>query len=125
MPSHVRLSRPGNGFKGDTGGIGHLPRATVFLIGHQRGKSLIYPFDHAVLRTKIDRQLQIFQHNCANATVHRLLEQFHLSLAETIDGLHRIADQEQRSAIGGTPAAREFFKQFGLRNRGILEFVHQ
>ena len=48
-----------------------------------------------------------------------------LGLAEAVDGLHRVADHEQRAPVARLPAGSELGQQFMLAHRGILEFIDQ
>ena len=52
-------------------------------------------------------------------------KQAHLRVAEAIDGLHGIADDEERASIALLPCGGERFEQLELRERGVLELVDQ
>ena len=58
------------------------------------------------------------------ARAHRR-EAAHLGVAKSVDGLHRIADQEQRAAVAVRPVLRERPQQVVLVARGVLEFVDE
>jgi len=61
----------------------------------------------------------------ADAALADAQEEAHIGLAEAVDRLHRVADDEQRAAVIGHPAARQPFDQGDLARAGILEFVDQ
>ena len=63
--------------------------------------------------------------DAADALLPGLEEERDLRLAEAVDGLHRVADQEQRAAVILLPARGQSFDQFELRVRGVLELVDQ
>ena len=46
-------------------------------------------------------------------------------LAETVDRLHRVADQKQRAPVPGDPSGDQLLEQGELAVGGILELVHQ
>src|SRR5205823_7195265 len=54
-----------------------------------------------------------------------LQEESDLRLAEAVDRLHRVADEEERAAVALLPAGGEAFEQFPLRVGGVLELIHQ
>ncbi len=69
-------------------------------------KTRFDPFHQSQLRAEIARQLQCLQRDAADARRAHLQEQPHLGVAEQVDGLHGIADEEQRAAIALLPAGR-------------------
>ncbi len=52
-------------------------------------------------------------------------EQAHVRLAKAVDGLHGIADQEQRAPVVRRPALGELLQQREVTVRGVLELVDQ
>src|SRR5208337_303276 len=82
--------------------------------------------DQIALRAEIAREDERFERDAAEATL--LLggdEQLHLGVAEAVDRLHRVADEEQRPAIAARPAGGQAFDQLDLRARGVLKLVHE
>ena len=65
------------------------------------------------------------ERHAADAFLGRLQEERHVRLAERIDGLHRVADAEQRPAVAALPARQQQCEQPLLRRRGVLVLVHQ
>ena len=61
----------------------------------------------------------------ADAALADAQEEADIGLAEAVDRLHRVADDEQRAAVIGRPAARQLLDQADLARAGVLEFVHQ
>ena len=115
MPGDCRLPRFVSVGIGFTSGIRDLTLGGVRFFGHQQRKGPVHPFDDAGPGAKVHGQLERLQCDRPDAVVGRLIEQFYLSLAKTIDRLHRIAHQEKRAPIIRAPAAREFLQQFKLR----------
>ena len=52
-------------------------------------------------------------------------KQFGIGLAEAVDGLHGVADDEAGAALAIGPCADEAAEQFMLASAGVLEFVDQ
>ena len=113
----------------DAGRIGHHTGNIHFhCIAHCRHdatESLVHPIDNSALRAEIDLQRQWFERNRANAGIRRVEKQAHFRLAKSIDGLHRVADREQRSPVALGPATRQLSQQLELRNRRILKLIDQ
>jgi hypothetical protein len=63
--------------------------------------------------------------HATESTVADVEEQADLRVAEPIDRLHRIADQEQRTAVASFPAGGQRLDQSELRIGGVLELVDQ
>jgi hypothetical protein len=63
----------------------------------------VEPVDEAGLRTEVGRQRQAFERDAADALLPGLEEERDLRLAEAVDGLHRVADQEEGAAIVPLP----------------------
>ena len=105
--------------------IRHRAAGEVFGIGHHRRERAIHPIDHAALRTEIDRQREWRQRHATNALVPRAQIQPHFGFAKAIDRLHRIAHHKQRAPVICLPTGGELLQQFELRQRGVLEFIHQ
>ena len=61
----------------------------------------------------------------ADAALADAQEESDVGLAEAVDRLHRVADDEQRPAVVRHPAARQFFDQADLARAGVLEFIDQ
>ena len=55
----------------------------------------------------------------------RIEKQPDVGIAKAVDRLHRIADDEQRSAIARCPPGGQLFDQVALSERSILIFVDQ
>ena len=54
-----------------------------------------------------------------------ILKQAHVRLPEAVDGLHRITDQKQASAILAGPSSRQPLDQSELGHGGVLKLVNQ
>src|SRR5438445_13379504 len=52
-------------------------------------------------------------------------EERDLGLAEAVDRLHRVADDEERAPVALVPSGGEPLEQLPLRDRGVLELVDQ
>jgi hypothetical protein len=61
---------------------------------------------------------------CEAATAN-VEEQSNLGLAEPVNGLHRIADEEDRPALGLVPSGGELPDEADLAERRVLELVDQ
>ena len=80
---------------GDTRCITHGAPLVVLGIRQQARKARIDPRDDGVAGAEIPLQHQAAQGNTADAPGLRLQEEGHVGLAESVDGLHRVADAEQ------------------------------
>ena len=98
-------------------------RVGVFGLGESRRKGLVHPLDYSSHGTEIGGEIQAFGLHQADARFADLQEQSDFGLAEAIDGLHRIADEEERAAVGRLPACGERLEQFVLGDGRVLEFV--
>src|SRR6478672_4895969 len=76
-------------------------------------------------RAKIARERQWLERNVADAAPLRCKEQRQVRVAETVDRLHRIADEEQRAAVAALPTGRQELEQADLRLRSVLELVDE
>ncbi len=61
----------------------------------------------------------------SDALARGFQKQRHLGLAETVDGLHRVAHDEERAAVALFPARGELREQLVLRHGGVLELVDE
>lgn len=114
-----RLVERGRGAVGNGAGI------RVIGARQQLREHAVDPIHHAALRTEVVGQLQEARPDLAHAPLGHLQEQADLGLAETVDGLHRVAHQEQRAAIAVLPAGGQRGQQVDLALAGVLEFVDQ
>ncbi len=110
---------------GNAGGVGYGPRLDVVHRWKNRGEGLIRPFDEGLRGSKVDVKRQRLQPDGSDAVLAGFQKQADIGLPETVDGLHRIADQEQSAAIGGFPSGGQLFEQLELGEGGVLKFVHQ
>ena len=86
---------------------------------------LVEPVDDRYGGAEVDAQRQPLQPHGTESTVADVEEQADLRVAEPIDRLHRIADQEQRTAVASLPAGGQCLDQSELRIGGVLELVDQ
>ena len=110
---------------GQRGRIAH--RATLEVIGkrQQRCEAGVDPVHDRTARAEIAPQAQRDQRHATDALLGCLQEQRDVGLAERIDGLHRVADAEERPAVTALPAGEQQRQQLLLRGRSVLVFVHQ
>ena len=109
VPGKRTGKRPGKR-PGKRIGITHCTAGYVFLLRHDAAEGVVHPRDDTGLRTKIHRKRERRQRNIAQAFVARLEKQADLGLAEAINGLHRIAHQEQCAPVALLPSGGEFFQ---------------
>ncbi len=88
-------------------------------------EAIVHPVHDRCRRAKIHRELQRLEHQLAEAVVADVEEQSDLRVAEAVDRLHRVADEEQRAPVAGLPAGRQRLQQSHLRLGGVLELVDQ
>ena len=111
--------------RGDTLRIGDAAGARVVHCRKTGGKYRVVPL-HDFRRTpEISVQGQRFKLHAADTGGAGAEKHADLGFAKTVDGLHRVADQEQRAAIARLPARGEQREQLGLLQRCVLEFVDQ
>ncbi len=129
------LARPGrvkahSGFRQrfmESGGraVGDGSRRRIAAPGQQLRKRLVDPFDDARLRAEVVGKVEEIRLQFAYADVGDFQEQAHFRLAETVDGLHRVAHQEQTAAVALLPARGQRAQQVQLGLAGVLEFVDE
>ena len=88
-------------------------------------KGRVNPIDDRRIGAVVAIEAQVFEGNAADAILPHAQEESDIGLAETVDGLHRITDNEQRTAVIRLPATGQLFEQFDLYRAGILKLVHQ
>ncbi len=71
------------------------------------------------------RERERLERNVTDAAPLRFEEQRQVGVAEAVDRLHRIADEEQRSAVAALPSGGQQLEQLHLRLRRILELVDE
>ena len=71
------------------------------------------------------RQIQRFASEIANTQVFCPQEQRYIGITKPVDGLHRIAHEEQRSTVASLPTGREQFKEPDLRAGRVLKLIHE
>ncbi len=76
-------------------------------------------------RAEIDRERQRLEVAGRRCRLPHVQEQPDLGLAEAVDRLHRVADQEQRAAVAGLPAGSQRRGAAVLRLGRVLELVDQ
>ena len=89
------------------------------------GKGVVDPVHDAPGGPKVHLQAQWLQGQVPHPLFPGPQEQAHLRLAETVDGLHGIAHQEQAAPIPRLPARGQIQKQLVLVARGVLKLIHQ
>ena len=89
------------------------------------GEGGVDPVHHFGVRAVVAVEAQGFELDRADANVTRLQEKADVGLAEAIDGLHRIADNEQGAPVALLPAGGEPLQQRDLRGAGVLELIDQ
>ena len=117
----IHARRPGRRRFGIAHGAGF--RAVV---GREDGREgRIDPIDDARIRAVVAEQAQVAEADVADAALADAQEEPDVGLAEAVDRLHRVADDEQRAAVVRHPAARQFLDQADLARTGVLEFIDQ
>ena len=107
------------------GFVRHRPGEYVFGVGERLAHCAVHPSHDGREGTEIHRQREGVQPDGADPVRPGLQEESHLRLAEAVDRLHRIADQEQRPAVSGLPVPDEPAEQVILALGGVLELVDQ
>ena len=136
LPEHVQTdrSRGGNSRRCSFGrsGAGRLggrvadPAKHGILRGAEgAGKCAVGPVDQRRAGAKVGGQAQRFRTQLANAVPDHLQKQADFGVPESVDGLHRVADGEERPAIVRFPTRDQLPKQSKLSHGGILELVDQ
>ncbi len=116
--------------------VGRLRRRHAFRILHgaaqhvvmrrqHAGEALIDPLHDRLRRAEIHAQRQRLECDVAEPAVAHVEEQADIRVAEAVDRLHGIADQEQRAAVTALPACCQALQQLHLRFGGVLELVDQ
>ena len=106
-------------------GVAHGPGGRFVARREDRRESRIHPIDDAGMRAVVAIQAQVFEAQIADAVLAHIQEQTDISLAKTVDRLHRIADDEQRPAVVRHPPAHQLLQQRHLTRAGVLELVDQ
>jgi hypothetical protein len=107
------------------GRVRHGARAAVGLARQDLRERGVEPVDEAALRAEVSAEGEPFELDRAEAALPGIQKQRDLGLAEAVDRLHRVADEEERAAVLRLPARSEKGQQFPLRHRGVLELVDQ
>ena len=107
------------------GRVAHRPGGDVLFDGKDRTEPLVDPVDDLGRRAEIARQAAGFDGLRADALIAGAHEQADLGLPESIDRLHRVADQEQAAFLARLPAADELLEQVVLPPVGVLVLVDQ
>src|SRR6202020_1121880 len=105
--------------------VGHGAAAQLVVGGESLREGAVGPLDERRLRTEVARELERLQPHGADAVRARREEQADLRIAEAVDGLHRIADDEQRAGVALLRRRGEGLEELELCKRGVLELVHQ
>src|SRR5439155_27145020 len=84
----------------------------------------VVPVDEAGLRSEIRGEREALELHGAEALFPRLEEERDLRLAEAVDRLHRVADEEERAAVAFLPARGEAAQELVLRPGGVLVFIY-
>ncbi|OIQ81377.1 hypothetical protein GALL_368610 [mine drainage metagenome] len=139
----ARMNRRGRGFPGQhqcmhlhPGAGKGIPRSDEIAVtdralhhaipGREHpNEGAVHPVDHFRAGTVVAAQPQSAQADVVDAPLRHAQEQADLGLAEAVDGLHRVADAEQRAPVARHPALGQAPQQIDLRRAGILEFIHQ
>src|SRR6267142_5150353 len=100
------------------GRIGHGAGGGVGLGRQDVRERRVVPVDEAGLRAEVGREREALERDAAEALVPRLEEERDLRLAEAVDGLHRVADEEERAAVAFLPAGGEAPQELVLRPGG-------
>src|SRR5207302_5816637 len=112
---------PGGGVAGERGVLGRGARVRygagggIGLGRQDRGKRSVVPVDEAGLRAEVGGEREALELDTAEARVPGLQEQRDLRLAEAVDRLHRVADEEERAAVARLPAGGEALEELPLR----------
>ena len=111
-----------------TGGYGQIGDSTALHVvarGQDLRERAIEPLDHRGGGPEIDAEREAFEPEPAQTAVAHVEKEADLCVAEPVDRLHGIADQEQRPAITRLPAGRQRLEQPHLCVGGVLEFVDE
>src|SRR4029078_6709549 len=73
----------------------------------------------------VGRERERIEPHAADALAPRAQEQADLGLAEAIDRLHRVADEEERAPVARLPSGGQPLEQVPLRERRVLELVDE
>ena len=105
---------------GAHGALAHIVRD-----GKHAREDFVAPVDQGRRRAEIAPQFERLERQSGEPGGAHRREAADLRVAKAVDGLHRIADQEQRAPVAGRPVLRERAQQFVLIARGVLEFVDE
>src|SRR5882672_808795 len=112
----VVAAMPGHGHAGEgrlvrrSGKVRHGAQRLVLLRGEHARERLVEPLHEAFLRAAVGAELDRLERHRTDARMLCLEEERDFRFAEAVDGLHRVADQEQRAAISLLPTGYQFFK---------------
>src|SRR5437773_1262792 len=95
--SELRLEGRGGEIRDGAGGL-------IFLRGKDAREGGVEPLDEAFLRAAVGAELDRLEGNGTDPVVFCTQEQGNLRFAEAVDGLHRVADEEQRTAVVARPS---------------------
>src|SRR5207237_3999750 len=105
--------------------IANVAGSGICLAREDGGKRGVVPIDQARLRAEVRSEREALELDGAEAFLPRLKEERDLRLAEPVDRLHRVADEEERAAVALLPAGGEAAQELVLRPGGVLVFVDQ
>ena len=119
---------PAIGTRGTGGGrfgIPDRPHRRTILHREDAGEGGINPIDHGRKGAVVTEEPEMLKRNAANPQLANAQEQTDISLAKTVDRLHRIANHKQRPAVIRRPATDQLFDQINLTRAGVLKFIDQ
>src|SRR5581483_6722037 len=102
------------------GRIGHRARGLVLLRRQDAREGAVHPLHDAALRAEGGGEAQRLELDRAEAAAPRAQEETDFRLAEAVDRLHRVADEEERAPVARLPARGEPLEELPLRHRGVL-----
>ncbi len=97
------------------GRVGHRAAMDVFRARHDPRESRVDPIDNPRMGAEVGREREGLETNAADSVMPCAQEETDFGLAEAVDRLHGIADQEERAAILRLPTRGELFDQLELR----------
>ncbi len=122
---HVDSSLKLASFGRNARAIRYCARFQIVFGRQNSGKCFVHPLDNFRARAEVDAQRQGLKSKRADALRARLKKQIDIGLAESINRLHWIANQEKRAPIARFPSGGQLFEQLKLRVRRVLKFVDQ
>src|ERR1700682_427273 len=97
----------------------------VFRAWHDPRESRVDPFDNPRMGAEVGREREGLEAHAADSVMPYAQEEADFGLAEAVDRLHGVSDQEERAPILRLPTRGELFDQLELRVGSVLELVDE